>query len=126
MDQIEFTHIHHARKPAFFNNRAYYTARAGEGLGGIPMATRVYCVDAATAKIHWTFPDGGGMSAPAIASDRVYVASGNTPLFYCLDAYTGKPHWIYKFGQHVDEATLCIYRDKVYVLAADGYVHALR
>ncbi len=112
--------------PAFFNNRAYYTARAGMGLGGVPLASRIYCVDAETAKIHWTFPDGGGLSAPAIASDRVYIGSGNTPLFYCLDASTGKPLWIYKLGQRVEEATLCIYRDKVYVLAGDGYVHALK
>ena len=112
--------------PAFFKNRAYYTARVGNGLRGVPMASRIYCVDSATASIHWTFPDGGGLSAPAIASDRVYIGSGNTPLFYCLDAYTGKPLWIYKLGQRVEEATLCIYRDKVYVLAADGYVHAIK
>jgi len=112
--------------PAFFKNRAYSSARVGTGLVGVPMASRVYCVDAATAKIHWTFPDGGGLSAPAIASDRVYIGSGNAPLFYCLDAHTGKPLWIYKLGQRVEEATLCIYRDKVYVLAGDGYVHAIR
>jgi len=112
--------------PAIFNDRAYFTARVGTGLRGVPMASRVYCVDPVTAKIYWTFPDGGGLSAPAIASGRVYIGSGNTPLFYCLDAYTGKPLWIYKLGQRVEEATLCIYRDKVYVLAADGYVHALR
>ena len=111
--------------PAFFKNRAYYTARVGTGLRGVPMASRVYCVDSASAEIHWTFPDGGGLSAPAIASDRVYIGSGNTPLFYCLDAYSGKPLWICKFGQRVEESTLCIYRDKVYVLAGDGYVHAI-
>ena len=43
-----------------------------------------------TASIIWTFPDGGGLSAPAIASNRVYIGSGNTPLFYCLNAFTGK------------------------------------
>ena len=112
--------------PAFFKDRAYYTARVGASLRGVPTASRIYCVDSATAKIHWTFPDGGGLSAPAIASDRVYIGSGNTPLFYCLDAYTGKPLWIYELGQRVEEATLCIYRDKVYVLAADGYVHAIK
>ncbi|MFC1760646.1 PQQ-binding-like beta-propeller repeat protein [Planctomycetota bacterium] len=111
--------------PAFFKDRAYYSARVGVGLRGVPTASRIYCVDSATAKIHWTFPDGGGLSAPAIASDRVYIGSGNTPLFYCLDAFTGKPHWIYRLGQRVEEATLCIYRDKVYVLAGDGYVHAI-
>jgi len=46
-------------------------------------------------------------------------------LFYCLDQKTGKPHWIFKLGHRVEESTLCIYRDKVYVLAADGYVHAI-
>jgi outer membrane protein assembly factor BamB len=111
--------------PAFHNDRAYYTARVGVGLRGVPLNSTVYCVDAATAKIHWTFPDGGGLSAPAIASDRVYIGSGNTPLFYCLDAATGKPLWIHKLGHRVEEATLCIYRDRVYVLAADGYVHAI-
>ena len=112
--------------PAVYKDRAVYTARAGVGMGGVPMATRVYCIDYKTADIHWTFPDGGGVSAPAIANDRVYVASGNTPLFYCLDLYTGKPHWIYKFGQRVEESTLCIYRDKVYALSADGFVHAIQ
>jgi len=112
--------------PAFYKNRAYYTARVGLGLRGVPMASRVYCVDPASGKIYWTFPDGGGLSAPAIASGRVYIGSGNTPLFYCLDAFTGEPKWIYKLGQRVEEATLCIYRDKVYVLAGDGYVHAIK
>ena len=112
--------------PAFFKDRAYYTARVGVGLRGVPTASRIYCVDSVTAKIHWTFDDGGGLSAPAIASDRVYIGSGNTPLFYCLDAVSGEPLWAYKLGQRVEEATLCIYRDKVYVLAGDGYVHAIK
>ncbi len=111
--------------PAFHDGRAYYTARVGEGLRGVPTASRIYCVDTGNAGIEWTFPDGGGLSAPAIANGRVYIGSGNTPLFYCLDALTGKPLWIHKFGQRVEESTLCIYRDKVIVLAGDGYVHAL-
>ncbi len=123
-DKGQFTNFN--ATPAFFKDRAYYSARVGSGLAGVPMASKVYCVDAVSAKIHWTFPDGGGLSAPAIASDRVYIGSGNTPLFYCLDAYSGKPLWIYKLGQRVEEATLCIYRNKVYVLAGDGYVHAIK
>lgn len=112
--------------PAFFNDRAYYTARVGTGLRGVPMASRIYSVDSSTAKVHWTFEDGGGLSAPAIASDRIYIGSGNTPLFYCLDAYSGEPLWIYRMGQRIEESTLCIYRDKLYLLSADGYVHALK
>ncbi|MDG1301612.1 MAG: PQQ-binding-like beta-propeller repeat protein, partial [Opitutae bacterium] len=111
--------------PALHGGRAYYTARVGAGLRGVPSASRVYCVDPEASKVLWTFPDGGGLSAPAIANGRVYIGSGNTPLFYCLDAITGKPLWIHRLGQRVEEATLCIYRDKVIVLAGDGYVHAI-
>jgi outer membrane protein assembly factor BamB len=111
--------------PAFSDGMAFFTARVGRGIGGVPLSSRVYCVDPETASIHWTFPDGGGLSAPALASGRVYIASGNTPFFYCLDQKTGKPNWIVKLGNRVEESTLCIYRKMVYVLAADGYVHAI-
>ncbi len=111
--------------PAFANGLAFFSARVGRGFGGIPLSSRVYCVDPITAKIHWTFPDGGGVSAPALASGRVYIASGNTPFFYCLDQRTGDPQWIVKLGHRVEESTLCIYRKMVYVLSADGYVHAI-
>ena len=95
------------------------------GLVGVPVHTTVYCVDAETGSILWTFPDGGGLSAPAIASDRVYIGSGNSPFFYCLDLNTAEIYWIYKLGNRIEESTLCIYRDKVYMLSADGYVHAV-
>jgi outer membrane protein assembly factor BamB len=111
--------------PAFVDGMAFFTARVGRGIGGVPLSSRVYSVDPETAAINWTFPDGGGLSAPALASGRVYIASGNTPFFYCLDQKTGKPIWIYKLGHRVEESTLCIYRDKIYILAADGYVHAI-
>lgn len=112
--------------PAFYKDRAFYTARAGYGMGGVPLASRVYSVNPETAEIYWTFPDGGGLSAPAVARDRVYIASGSSPMFYCLDAYTGEALWAYRFGQRVEESTLCIYRDKVYALAADAYVYAIK
>ncbi len=57
--------------------------------------------------------------------DKKDVGSGNSPFFYCLDEETGNPVWIYKLGHRVEESTLCIYRDKVFVLAADGYLHAI-
>jgi outer membrane protein assembly factor BamB len=111
--------------PAFANGKAFFSARVGRGYGGVPLSSRVYCLDPVTAEINWTFPDGGGLSAPALASGRVYIASGNTPFFYCLDQETGKPHWIFKLGNRVEESTLCIYRKMVYVLSAEGYVHAI-
>jgi outer membrane protein assembly factor BamB len=111
--------------PAFVDGMAFSSARVGIGLRGVPLASKVYSVEPETGKIHWTFPDGGGLSAPALASGRVYIASGNTPFFYCLDQLTGEPHWIVKLGHRVEESTLCIYRKMVYVLSADGYVHAI-
>lgn len=111
--------------PAFYNGRGFFTARVGIGFRGVPLTSKVYSVDAETAKVHWTFPDGGGLSAPALASGRVYIGSGNYPYLYCLDQISGKPHWIYKMGSRIEESTLCIYRDKLYALSGDGYLHAV-
>ena len=111
--------------PAIHGQRGYFTSRGSTGLFGVPLFSTVYCVDTQTGAIIWTYPDGGGLSAPALVNGRVYVASGTSPFFYCLDAETGQPHWIYRLGRRVEEAALCIYRDKVFALAADGYVHAL-
>jgi outer membrane protein assembly factor BamB len=111
--------------PAFHDGRGFFSARVGTGLRGVPLSSKVYSVDVETGEIHWIFPDGGGLSAPAIANGRVYIGSGTTPFFYCLDEETGRPHWIYKLGHRLEEATLCIYRDRVYALAADGYLHAI-
>lgn len=111
--------------PAIHGTRGYYTARVGTGLRGVPMASRVFCVDLEASRILWTFPDGGGLSAPALAQDRLYIGSGNTPFLYCLNGATGEPWWIYRLGNRLEEPTLCIYRDKLYALAADGYLHAV-
>ena len=111
--------------PALHGGKGFFSARGGLGLVGAPLFSTVYCVDIQTAEVKWTFPDGGGLSAPAVAGGRVYVASGNTPFFYCLDETTGAPIWVHRLGHRTEESTLCIYRDKVYVLSADGYVHAI-
>ncbi|QLE02461.1 PQQ-binding-like beta-propeller repeat protein [Galbibacter sp. BG1] len=112
--------------PAFHDGRGFFTARVGIGLKGVPLTSKVYAVDAETAKVHWTFPDGGGLSAPALASGKVFIGSGNYPYLYALEQKTGKPYWIYKMGARVEESTLCIYRDKVYALSGDGYLHAVK
>lgn len=112
--------------PAFHDGSGFFTARVGIGLRGIPLTSKVYSVDATTAKVNWTFPDGGGLSAPALASGRLYIGSGNLPFLYCLDQKTGEHLWTYEMGNRVEEATLCIYRDMLYVLSADGYIHAVK
>jgi outer membrane protein assembly factor BamB len=112
--------------PAFHDGRAFFSARGSIGLRGAPLFSTLYCVDPAAGRVLWTHPDGGGLSAPAIANGRVYIASGNTPFLYCLDAATGTTRWVYRMGHRVEEATLCIYQDRVFALAADGYVHAIQ
>lgn len=111
--------------PAFHDGRAFFSARGGIGLRGVPLFSTVYCVDTHTSKILWTHFDGGGLSAPAIANGRVYIASGNSPFLYCLDEVSGSPHWVFKLGNRVEEATLCLYQDRVFVLSADGYLRAI-
>ena len=111
--------------PAFHDGRAFFTSRGGIGLGGVPLFSTVYCVNTETAEIEWTYRDGGGLSAPAVAGGRVYIASGNSPFLYCLDESTGVPIWAHRLGHRTEESTLCIYRDRLYVLCADGYVHSI-
>jgi hypothetical protein len=75
----------------------------------------------------------GGFSPPSDSAHRLLqeppaknrFLAVTTPLFHRLDAITGKPLWIHRLGQRVEETTLCIYQNKVIVLAGDGYVHAL-
>ena len=90
-------------------------------------AANLSCVDAETGKLIWkqTVPGGWVWGSAAVDEGLVYVPTVNGHAV-CLDANTGKPLWIYRFGQRVEESTLCIYRDKVFILAGDGYVHALK
>jgi len=111
--------------PAFHGDRAFFSARGGVGLLGVPLFSTVYCVDSRTADILWKHADGGGLSAPAVAGGRVYIASGNTPLLYCLDEETGEEVWVFRLGHRVEESTLCVYRDRLYVLCADGWLHCI-
>ncbi|WP_242158951.1 PQQ-binding-like beta-propeller repeat protein [Aestuariivivens sediminis] len=110
--------------PAFHKGLGFFTAKAGIGFSNPPLLSRVYCVDMETEKINWTYPDGGGVTAPALANGRVYIGSSNYPYLHALDQKTGKPYWIYKLG-NLEEATLCIYRNKLYALSSDGYIHAI-
>ena len=111
--------------PAFHAGRAFFSARGGTGLLGVPLFSTVYCVDTETGDIKWTYRDGGGLSAPAVASGRVYIASGNSPFLYCLAEGTGEPIWIHRLGHRTEESTLCIYRNRLYALCADGFVHSI-
>ncbi len=112
--------------PCFYKNKAYFSARSGVGLRGVPLYSQLHCVNPENAEIIWTYPEGGGLPAPATSRDYLYVASGSLPLVHCINPETGEPIWIYKMGNRVEEATLGIYGNLVYVLSSDGYLHAIK
>jgi outer membrane protein assembly factor BamB len=112
--------------PCFRNNKAYFSTRAGVGLHGVPLHTKMYCVNPETADVLWIHPDGGGISAPAASRDRLYIASGSMPFLHCLDPETGEPKWVYKMGNRMEESTLCVYGKYVYALSSDGFLHAVK
>ena len=68
--------------------------------------------------------DGVFKSTPLVVDGVLYTSTPFAQVV-ALDAASGRRLWTYRLGHRVEEATLCIYRDKVYCLAADGYVHAV-
>ena len=57
---------------------------------------KVYCLDAASGRVRWTFPTGGPVRlAPFVDAGRVYVGSDDG-YAYCLDAQTGTLRWRFR------------------------------
>jgi len=92
----------------------------------------VYCLDAETGEVRWSFNDGGKMvdvfSSPCLAGGRLYVGEGfhqNAGCkLYCLDAATGRKLWDFPTPSHT-EATPCVSGGKVYCGAGDGGLYCL-
>jgi outer membrane protein assembly factor BamB len=92
----------------------------------------VYCLDAATGEVRWTFNNGGNMvqvfSSPRLADGRLYVGEGfhqdTGCKLYCLDAETGRKLWDFRTPSHT-EATPCVAGGKVYCGAGDGGLYCL-
>ncbi len=82
--------------PAIAAGRLYQLDRVGDN-------ERLRCVDARTAKLHWTFEypsafsdlygyDNGPRSSPVVDDGRVYTF-GAEGMLHCLDAVTGQVVW---------------------------------
>jgi outer membrane protein assembly factor BamB len=92
----------------------------------------VYCLDAATGAVRWSFNNDGDMvqvfSSPCLADGRLYVGEGfhqdPSCRLYCLDAETGRKLWEFRTPSHT-ESSPCVAGGKVYCGAGDGGLYCL-
>lgn len=70
--------------PVVADGRVYFGSSADD---------QVYCLDAKTGRVHWTFfTEGPVRFAPTVVGGRAYFGSDDGKV-YCLDAVTGKLLW---------------------------------
>jgi eukaryotic-like serine/threonine-protein kinase len=105
------------------NNGAVYVAT---DIGG------VYAFDANSGAVRWSIhlPSDDAVSysdqnkvLPAYANGVVYVGT-NRGTLYALDAADGSIRWTFAVKRSV-VATPVVANDMVFVLTADGYLHAI-
>lgn len=84
-------------KPVVIYDRAYHAVIAdGRLYFGTSSNDKVFCLDAATGEIRWSFYTGGPVRlAPAIRNGKVYFGADDG-LVYCLDAVSGERLWTYR------------------------------
>ncbi|MFQ5806749.1 MAG: PQQ-binding-like beta-propeller repeat protein [Phycisphaerae bacterium] len=95
----DFWHRLHGLSPTMIYDRAYHVAVVGDALYyGSSAADAVYCVDAATGNVLWSYITGGPVRlAPTIDAGKVYLGSDDGCV-YCLDAADGRLQWKYRAG----------------------------
>jgi outer membrane protein assembly factor BamB len=78
---------------------ANHTVAAGGALYfGSSADNKVYCLDAGSGRVRWTFYTGGPVRlAPTVSEGRVYAGSDDG-FVYCLDAANGKAVWQRRAG----------------------------
>lgn len=107
--------------PALAHGRLYISM--GVRPGAVPIASRIQCLDAEDGQVIWTH-EGGGITGPSVAGDRVYFASTSSPYFYCVDAGDGTLRWRYEMGERVYESVPALYAGRAYILNENGYLYA--
>jgi outer membrane protein assembly factor BamB len=105
--------------PAVAGNRVYVGADND----------RLYCFDAATGDVVWTFETSYEVfSSPAVLGGRVYFGEGlhytEDATFYCVDANTGEKIWFFPTSSHV-ESSPAVADGKVIFGAGDDGVYCL-
>ncbi len=94
-----------------------------------PGGAQLFALEASTGKQLWAYPDGGGITAPSVAGERLYFASTGSAWFTCLN--TKEPAqpslvWRYKLGGPVMESTPALYGRLVFIADSAGWLWALR
>jgi len=83
----------HAFQPVSVNGRVYFGSSSDH---------KVYCLDAASGEVKWTFfTEGPVRMAPTVHRGNVYVG-GDDGRVYCLEASSGREVWRYQVGPGAD------------------------
>lgn len=107
--------------PALANGKLYISM--GVRPGAVPIASLIQCLDAEDGQVIWSH-EGGGITGPSVANDKVYFASTSSPYFYCVDAADGTLLWKYEMVERVYESVPAIYGNRAYILNENGYLFA--
>ncbi len=85
--------------PRMHSDNAYHVVVADDRVYfGSCVTNKVYCIDAASGEIRWTFATCGPVRfVPTVYEGRVYAGSDDGCV-YCLDAKNGKLIWKYRAG----------------------------
>jgi len=88
----------------------------------------LYCLDANTGDIKWTFPKYG-LCGPTVVDDKVYFGSSgvspNEGGIYCLNATTGEKIWEFDNSTPYQMCSPAVVNGKVYIGNDDGIFYCL-
>src|SRR5262249_41049707 len=112
--------------PVVADNRVYLAALRQKGL---ELFGALYCVNATTKQLLWTFTNNGAMkpvySTPCLADGRLYIGEGfhtdHGCTRYCLAAQSGKKLWEFPTTSHTEGAPV-VANGRVYFSAGDDGV----
>lgn len=85
----------------------------------------VYCLDATTGALLWSYRTGGGVhTTPAVVDGKVYVGSYDDKV-YCLLASTGSFVWSYTAGSSLSFSSPVVVDGRLYVGCEDYKIYCL-
>jgi outer membrane protein assembly factor BamB len=99
--------------PAVADGKVYIGANDG----------RIYCLNAATGALIWTYKTGNDARSPAVADGKVYVGSWDDKV-YCLNAASGASIWNYTTSGAVPSSP-AVADGKVYIGSYDSKIHCI-